>query len=514
MTQKNIMRNFLKISLFIAGTQAERLPCQIPQARRAGPSGPKPDECCGPTKPYNSATKKCCSNEEQTVFSTWNHIEKPTHHCCNGVVYNSLTRDCCNNEVVRKAESECGACHLSDWSEWSGCEVGIDPFAGVFSSREREYKPKPGYTTDDCKSSISSTEELIQSQVTDGLMSLYSEDHTWPRIYVEERPDDEEGSCTEQIGARFLNKFLLSQSKDEPEFRDLLILVDESTSIGAENFEIVKRTLGLMLDNLCEGIGMETNRVAMLRYSSDIKDDFNFLEGTNQQKVLRSIQRLKYKPITDDRHGSTYTAHAMDQALKTIFTADAGWRNGSTEDGIKVRTEVVIITDGESNDPDGTFSIQGQKVKYDEYGIKVYALGVGDIHKDEIRSLTSMDDDSIFYLMSWKDLADFNKIIETLITEHSDVNRCVPFEVMKETKLERAQWIEEKVTQHDPEFPIHSKSLDEIVNLSRAKFREEQKEANRLARRLLIRQMSTDYDDDELEDLDDLSDFMSLTGRQ
>ena len=266
-----------------------------------------------------------------------------------------------------------------------------------------------------------------------------------------------------------MNKFLLSQETDAREYRDLLILVDESTSIGKENFEIVKRTLGLMIDNLCDGISAETNRVAMLRYSSDIKEDLNFFDGTNEPKVMRNIQRLNYKPITDDRHGSTYTANAMDRALKTIFTSEAGWRNGTTEDGIKVRTEVVIITDGESNDPDGTFTIQGQKVKYDEYGIKVYALGVGDIHKDEIRQLTSMDDDSIFYLMSWKDLAAFNKIIETLIETHSEEDRCVPFDVMKDSssKLSRVQWIEEKEKLHKPDFPISSKSLDEIVLMSR-----------------------------------------------
>ena len=41
------------------------------------------------------------------------------------------------------------------------------------------------------------------------------------------------------------------------------------------------------------------------------------------------------------------------------------------------------------------------------------------------------DDDSIFYLLSWKDLAAFNKVIETLISHHSLANsdRCVPFEI-------------------------------------------------------------------------------------
>lgn len=523
MKQKSTLRNLFNLSLFIAGTNAERLSCQTVRTRRAGPVGPKPDMCCGPEKPYNSGIKKCCSNEDDTIFSVWNFIEKPNHACCDGYVYNTFTHDCCNNEVVRKGKSECGKCVLSDWTSWSGCEVGIDPFAGVFSSRERHFKPLPGYDPEDCDAEIPYIEDLIKSSATEGVMALYSEEHTWPRVYVEEKPDDEEGDCTTQIGARFLNKFLLSQETDAPEYRDLLILVDESTSIGEENFEHVKRTLGLMIDNLCDGISPETNRVAMLRYSSDVKEDLNFIAGSNEPKVMRNIQRLKYKPITDDRHGSTYTAHAMDKALKTIFTSEAGWRNGTTEDGIKVRTEVVIITDGESNDPDDTFTIQGQKVKYDEYGIKVYALGVGDIKKDEIRQLTSMDDESIFYLMSWKDLAAFNRIIETLIETHSEEDRCVPFQVMKDSssKLQRVQWIEEKEQMHKPDFPISSKSLDEIVLMSRASFKAEQRDKKIEQRRQLLKSnreqnkiqriQEKDEEEEEIEDLDDLSDFFSVS---
>ena len=68
-------------------------------------------------------------------------------------------------------------------------------------------------------------------------------------------------------------------------YRDLLILADESTSIGVANFQHVKRTLALMIQNLCGGISLDTNRVAMLRYSSDIKVDFDFYGGIHEPKV-------------------------------------------------------------------------------------------------------------------------------------------------------------------------------------------------------------------------------------
>ena len=79
----------------------------------------------------------------------------------------------------------------------------------------------------------------------------------------------------------------------------------------------------------------------------------------------------------------------MNHALNTVFKTENGWRDGVHPEGDHVRTEVIIITDGESNDPDNTFTIEGQKLKYDEAGIKVYALGVGDIKKNELETLTS-----------------------------------------------------------------------------------------------------------------------------
>ena len=72
-----------------------------------------------------------------------------------------------------------------------------------------------------------------------------------------------------------------------------LILADESTSIGVANFQHVKRTLALMIQNLCGGISLDTNRVAMLRYSSDIKVDFDFYGGIHEPKV-----NLLFKHVT------------------------------------------------------------------------------------------------------------------------------------------------------------------------------------------------------------------------
>lgn len=507
-TENKKMKNLL--NLFLIGgltthTSAQRtpkLPCQHggkPGNKRVIPI--RPDACCGPDIPYTTITKKCCHSSDGTKFQTYNFIQKPDHACCEDTPYDTTTHDCCNDRVVRKENSECAPCRLSDWTDWSGCELGHDPFAGAYSHRERTFGPRDGYAHTLCEDNAVLAGETVFNSAIEGNVSSYSAPHEWPKVWSEERSYDEEGDCTETLGARFLNKFLLSDlSTDTRVYRDLLILADESTSIGVENFQHVKRTLALMMQNLCGGIAADTNRVAMLRYSSDIKVDFDFNGGTHMPKVLRNINRLNYRPITNkDMHGSTYTAHAMEHALKKVFTSEAGWRNGTTggPEPAKVRTEVVIITDGESNDPSGTFTIHGQKVKYDDIGIKVYALGVGDIKKEEIRVLTSRDDDSIFYLLSWKDLAAFNKVIETLISHqqlHLD-QRCVPFAINHkdgETPISQARVIQSAIRNHNPDVvPLASQSLADIIQSS--KKNRKNKSGNK----------ANSQKDEEIEDIED-----------
>ena len=61
-------------------------------------------------------------------------------------------------------------------------------------------------------------------------------------------------------------------------------------------------------------------------------------------QVLRNINRMHYRPITNkNQHGSTYTAQAMEHALKEIFTAEAGWRNGTTGGAEPVKVKIIMI---------------------------------------------------------------------------------------------------------------------------------------------------------------------------
>lgn len=408
-------------------SRPKRLHCQHPRRGGIRPRDwIRPNECCGPEKPYHTSQKSCCENKAEGTYHLINIIEKPDHKCCNGVVYDSTKFNCCGDQVVEYNSPLCEKCRLTEWTEWSDCNEWST------ATRVREVVPNDGYTENDCPVGLEFNSTVAESAMGDIGVEMREEYGYW----TDERSMDRDGlSCSGEMGARFLNKIVgipdpNSASPGKQEYRDLLILVDESTSIGAENFEIVKRTLALMVANLCGGVGVDKNRVALMRFSSAVKADLSFAEGVNMNRVLNKIEGLNYKSIINkNQHGSTYTANAMDHALNTVFKHEYGWRDGVHPVGDHVHTEVIIITDGESNDPDNTFTVEEQKVRYDEAGIKVYAMGVGNIKKDELEMLTSREKESIFYLLSWKHLAGFNYMVESLMSHdvYTDEGRCIPF---------------------------------------------------------------------------------------
>lgn len=451
-----------------------RLPCQHPRRQGTKPTNwIRPDACCGPEKPYHTSQKSCCTNSEENVFHLINILEKPSHQCCDGVVYDSSRMNCCADQVVPYQSDLCTRCRLTEWTEWSDCNEWST------STRVREVVPNTGYDIGDCPDISTWDEEITNSARGDIGVELREEYGYW----TDERSVAKDGTeCSGEMGARFLNKIVGVRDPNEPdqaEFRDLLILVDESTSIGKDNFEIVKRTLALMVANLCGGVGANRNRVSLMRFSSDVKPDLTFSEGVSLTKVLNKIEGLTYKTIINkNQHGTTYTANAMDHALNTVFKREAGWRDGVHPAGDHVRTEVIIITDGESNDPDNTFTIEGQKLKYNQAGIKVYALGVGDIKKDELEVLTSREKESIFYLLSWKHLAGFNYMVESLMSHEAfaDEGRCIPFSLDLSAK-------KKAIALHDEEYSQKiGLTVSDIVDAAKARV-QQQRQENMIARR-------------------------------
>lgn len=70
--------------------------------------------------------------------------------------------------MIRKDKSECAPCKLSEWTEWSGCELGADPFAGAFSHRERTFGPREGFHKSECESDVQYVSDAVFNSAYEG----------------------------------------------------------------------------------------------------------------------------------------------------------------------------------------------------------------------------------------------------------------------------------------------------------------------------------------------------------
>lgn len=107
-------------------------------------------------------------------------------------------------------------------------------------------------------------------------------------------------------------------------FRDLLIILVSSGSIGSGNFEIVKEQLGELLGLLCPSTDpfisnkrTVYNRAALIQYSNNVVEEFDFNDNHNLAELKAAIQSVLYQG------GGTCTGGAFYKAIR-MFTSSKG----------------------------------------------------------------------------------------------------------------------------------------------------------------------------------------------
>lgn len=107
-------------------------------------------------------------------------------------------------------------------------------------------------------------------------------------------------------------------------FRDLLIIVDSSGSVGSSHFEIAKQQLGELLGLLCPSPDpfvsnsiYAYHRAALIQYSRNVVEEFDFDDNHNLAELKSAIQSVQFLS------GSTCTGDAFYKAIQ-MFTSSKG----------------------------------------------------------------------------------------------------------------------------------------------------------------------------------------------
>lgn len=148
-----------------------------------------------------------------------------------------------------------------------------------------------------------------------------------------------------------------------------MFIVDESGSIGEENFRLMRDFLRSVISSL--ETGSSNIRVGIVTYNDVPTAHISLNSFRDKADILQFISFLPY------RQGDTYTGAALHFALKNIFTE----KKGSREDVPKV---AVVITDGESQD-----NVKEPAIALRRAGVTVFAVGIKDANKAELLEMAS-----------------------------------------------------------------------------------------------------------------------------
>lgn len=311
------MKSFL-LACLVSENTAGKLPCS--GLRQPGVKPPErkfhPNACCG-TSPYDRDTKGCCkvTNRDNPVVFTKLYqgccgehiIDLAGQGCCHSKPHNLEEQDCCDGQIQDAKIFPGCRCQFTEWNEWSSCAATL---GGGFQERNRDWLVKDGRPGSICPTPP-----------------------RHPDYILRERRDGTPEGTADDLAVNCLQNTAMSLSnglKHAGKYKDLVILLDESTSIKADNFEYAKQLVNNIVKSLCGGVGRYSNRVSVVRFSADVKIDIPFNEDMTTEDVTDMVSKFEYQPIQSDKHkGSTYTAAAMKEVYEKVVSKSNGWRMGT-----------------------------------------------------------------------------------------------------------------------------------------------------------------------------------------
>ncbi|XP_069108493.1 collagen alpha-4(VI) chain-like [Argopecten irradians] len=177
--------------------------------------------------------------------------------------------------------------------------------------------------------------------------------------------------------------------------RDIVFVIDSSTSVGTDNFQ---KVLGFVKDLLRDAdIDAGSVRVGVVLYSSEVTIQFHLNKFTTKVDIYRAIDKIPYL------YGNTNTAAGLLALTQEMFTPDNGDRPG-------VQNQAFVITDGESNINAGQTIPQAEAARM--AGIEIYAIGIGLTETEELKGISSKPLTTFLYVVD--DFADLQALQEDM----------------------------------------------------------------------------------------------------
>ena len=170
----------------------------------------------------------------------------------------------------------------------------------------------------------------------------------------------------------------------------MAFLLDESGSVGEENFEKVKEFVKKVVDFF--NVGETGTHIAVTTYHTYARERFDFTEHYTKSELKNAVNNIVYNGFL------TYTGEALDFVRDNIFT-----RRGGMRDDPGIPKVLVLITDGLSNGK----SVLEPANKLRNLGVSIFSIGVGNrVSEQELNEIaTDPDEEYVFLLKTFNDLS-------------------------------------------------------------------------------------------------------------
>ncbi|TNN49342.1 Collagen alpha-1(VII) chain [Liparis tanakae] len=180
---------------------------------------------------------------------------------------------------------------------------------------------------------------------------------------------------------------------------DIVFLVDESSSIGVNNFIKIKDFL-FRVATYFPIIGPQGTQIAVVHYSDEPRIEFHLRDFKDRNSVLKALRALRYGG------GNTKTGKGISYVLQELFQESLGMRQD-------VAHVLVLITDGRAQD-DVTPPSRIARVS-------VLAVGVSNADIDELNKIAAPTSyKNIFYSPTFDDFPSIEReFINTICSEES-----------------------------------------------------------------------------------------------
>lgn len=173
---------------------------------------------------------------------------------------------------------------------------------------------------------------------------------------------------------------------------DIVFIVDESGSIGTNNFNLIRHFLHHIVSGL--DVKPDSVRVGLVLYNDKSSGAF-YLNSFVSKKAL-----LDYINIIPYRGGGTNTGEALRFAKENVFIPRKGSRKA-----LGVKQIAIVITDGKSQD-----NVTNPAAELKRWGATVYAIGVKDANFKELTEIASYPDSQfVFHVESFHNLTSLEK---------------------------------------------------------------------------------------------------------